>query len=77
MALVSSVLALVGPTRIGADGAVHAHLAAYHAAFLVSGSLALIGAFMALNIPDRDAAVTMQLRARGRRTREAVVAEAD
>jgi predicted MFS family arabinose efflux permease len=77
VALVSSVLALVGPTRIGADGAVHAHLAAYHAAFLVSASLALIGAFMALNIPDRDAAVTMQLRARGRRTREAVVAEAD
>jgi len=65
VALLSSVLAAVGATRIGAGGAPQANLNAYHAAFLVSAALALLASVMALRIPDRDAAATMRIRRRG------------
>ncbi|HET7037196.1 MAG TPA: MDR family MFS transporter [Thermomicrobiaceae bacterium] len=78
IALVSTVLAAVGPTRIGADGLAHAHLGAYYAAFLMSAVLALIGAGLALAIPDRDAAATMVIRRRAKRGEAPVlVGEAD
>jgi EmrB/QacA subfamily drug resistance transporter len=66
VALLSTVLALVGPTTINAAGERHANLTAYHAAFLVSAVLALIAAAIALTIPDKDAANTMHPRSGSR-----------
>ncbi len=62
VAVLSSVLAAVGPTRRGADGVVTPHIAAYHAAFLTAAAFALIAAFFAARVPDRDAAATMTAR---------------
>ena len=64
VALVTTVLAAVGTTRIVAGHKV-AHLAAYHAAFLAAAGVALVGAVVALTIRDADAAATMVLRTRG------------
>lgn len=63
VAVLSSVLAAVGPVRIGAGGAAQPHLIAYRAAFLVAAGLALTAALIALGVPDRDAAATMRPRA--------------
>jgi hypothetical protein len=38
--------------------------AAYYAAFLTAAGLAIIGAMIALGVPDRDAAATMRPRPR-------------
>ena len=62
VALLSSVLAAVGPMALDATGIVRPHPAAYHAAFLTAAGLALIGATIALWVPDRDAAATMRPR---------------
>jgi EmrB/QacA subfamily drug resistance transporter len=70
VALLSTVLALVGPIRIDAAGASHPNLTAYHVAFLVSACLAIVAALIALDVPDRDAANTMRPR-RSRRAEQA------
>ncbi|HEY7909813.1 MAG TPA: hypothetical protein VIC60_13105, partial [Thermomicrobiales bacterium] len=45
-------------------GAMQPHLAAYRAAFLTAAAFAVIGALIALTVPDRDAAATMLPRAK-------------
>ena len=64
VAVLGSVLSMVGTTYLSPTGAVQPNLAAYLAAFLAAAGLALIGACIALAIHDEDAASTM-----GRRTR--------
>lgn len=60
IALLSTVLSIIGPVSLGARGTAQPNLAAYHAAFLASAALALIAACIALTIHDRDAAATMR-----------------
>ncbi len=60
VAVLSSILAAAGPTRTDAAGIVHPHLAAYHTAFLAAAGFAVAAALLALRVPDRDAAATMQ-----------------
>jgi EmrB/QacA subfamily drug resistance transporter len=59
VAVLSSVLGIVGPTHLSATGAVLPNVTAYHAAFLAAAALALIAACIALTVRDRDAAATM------------------
>ena len=59
VAVLSSVLGIVGPTHLSVTGAVVPNVTAYHAAFFAAAALALIAAFVALAIHDRDAAATM------------------
>ncbi len=59
VALLSTVLAMIGTTQMDANGVAQPNLAAYHAAFLAAAALALIGALISLDISDRDAAATM------------------
>jgi EmrB/QacA subfamily drug resistance transporter len=63
VAVLSSVLAAVGPTHIGAGGAIQPNLTAYRAAFLAAACLSIAGALFALRVPDADAAATMHARA--------------
>ncbi len=58
VAIVSTVLALVGTERVVAGHPV-ADLAGYHSAFLVAAAIALVGAGVALAIKDSDAVSTM------------------
>lgn len=60
IAVVGTVLSIVGPVIIGTHGAIQPNITAYHAAFLTSAALALISAALALFIHDRDAASTMR-----------------
>src|SRR5205823_4377129 len=60
VAILGSVLSIIGPTTLSASGTVEPNLFAYHAAFLAAAVLALIAACIALTISDRDAAVTMR-----------------
>lgn len=60
VALLSSVLAEIGVTRLDAAGASQPHIAAYHAAFLVAAGIALCSSLLALLVPDADAAPTMR-----------------
>jgi len=60
IAVLSSVLAMLGPTSRGTAGVLLPNLAAYHAAFLAAAVLALLAAGIALAIRDRDAAATMR-----------------
>ena len=62
VALLSSVLAAVGPIQRSAAGLVQPHVAAYRAGFLAAAALAVIAALIALRVPDRDAADTMRPR---------------
>jgi EmrB/QacA subfamily drug resistance transporter len=62
VALLSTVLAAVGPVQRSVGGVMQPHLAAYRAAFLTAAAFALIGALIALTVPDRDAAATMRPR---------------
>jgi EmrB/QacA subfamily drug resistance transporter len=64
VAILAAVLSIVGPTQISATGSIAPNLAAYHAAFLASAILALIGASIALAVSDHAAAATMQRRVR-------------
>jgi MFS family permease len=73
VALISTVLATVGVFRATAGGGQEPNLAAYQMGFFVAGGLALIGAGMALLVPDEDAAATMN---RGRVLRDPEPAEA-
>ena len=63
VALLSSVLAAVGATRINAAGVSVPYLPAYHAAFITAAVLALCAGGLALLVPDRDAAPSMRRRA--------------
>jgi len=58
VALLATVLAAVGTTQ-QVDGHTVPNLTAYHAAFVTSAGIALIGAAIALTIRDADAASTM------------------
>ena len=60
VALLSTVLSIVGLTQISAAGKVIPNFNAYHAAFITSAVLALIAAGIALMIHDSDAAATMR-----------------
>jgi EmrB/QacA subfamily drug resistance transporter len=59
VAVMSTVLSIVGFTSFNTVGKSIPNLTAYHAAFLVAAALALIGAGVALRIRDSDAAATM------------------
>ncbi len=61
VAVLSSVLAAVGPTVTTAAG-VQPNITAYHIAFLTAAAFAATGALVALNVPDCDAAATMRPR---------------
>jgi EmrB/QacA subfamily drug resistance transporter len=60
VAVLAAVLSAVGPTHQSATGLVSPNLDAYHAAFLASAVLALVGAGIALAVSDRAAAATMR-----------------
>lgn len=60
IALVSTMLGIVGLTTVDAHGIVQPNLNAYHIAFVTSAVLALIASGISLTIRDRDAASTMQ-----------------
>ncbi len=60
VAILGSVLSVIGPTILSASGIVEPNLFAYHAAFLAAAGLALIAACIALTVSDKDAAVTMR-----------------
>ena len=60
VAVLSSILAAFGPTVVTATGATAPNLTAYRAAFLAAATLSLIGALLALRVPDADAAATMR-----------------
>jgi EmrB/QacA subfamily drug resistance transporter len=59
VALMSTVLVLVGITSIGSAGIESPNLTAYKAAFAAAAGLALLGSLLAWRIPDDEAAVTM------------------
>jgi EmrB/QacA subfamily drug resistance transporter len=63
VALLTTVVAAVGPTRITARGVVP-NLAAYHASFLAASAVALVAIFAAVTVRDSDAAATMVRRGR-------------
>jgi len=60
VALISSVLAVVGTTAVDAAGAVQPHLAAYRAGFFAAAAFALAAALLALAVPDAEAAASMR-----------------
>lgn len=62
VALLSSVISIVGLTQTNASGAVVPNFTAYHAAFIASAVLAIVSAGIALAIHDSDAAATMRKR---------------
>jgi MFS family permease len=64
VALLGSVLSIIGTTTLSDSGTVEPNLFAYHAAFLAAAVLTLIAASIALTISDRDAAVTMRRKSR-------------
>ena len=62
VALLSSVLSIVGLTQVNANGATVPNLTAYHATFITAAVLALIAAGIGLSVRDSDAAATMRRR---------------
>jgi EmrB/QacA subfamily drug resistance transporter len=59
VALMSTVLVLVGVTSLSVSGIESPNLTAYRAAFATAAGLAMVGSMLAWRIPDEDAAVTM------------------
>jgi len=59
VAILGSVLSIIGTTTLSATGTIEPNLFAYHAAFLAAAILTLIAACIALAVSDKDAAVTM------------------
>lgn len=59
VAALGSVLAAVGPERIGAGGLSVPNVDAYRAAFLTAAAFAVVGAGLALRVPDGEAMGTM------------------
>jgi len=62
VALLSSVISVVGLTQVNANGVTLPNLTAYHAAFITAAVLALIAASIGLTVRDSDAAATMRRR---------------
>lgn len=73
VAVLSTVLATIGVFRVAAGGGQEPNFAAYQMGFFAAAGLALIGAGMALLVPDEDAAATMN---RGRVATDPETAEA-
>jgi EmrB/QacA subfamily drug resistance transporter len=74
VAILTTVVAAVGPLRVTARGLVP-NLSAYHASFLAAAGIALLALVAALTVNDKDAAATMVRRGRlARRTHEPSVA---
>jgi sugar phosphate permease len=76
VALLTTVVAAVGSTKVTAAGIVP-NLASYHAGFLAAGAVALLAVLAALTVSDSDAAGTMVRRGRLARTDEQVPVGAD
>lgn len=76
VAIISGVISLVGMTQVSVSGAVVPNLTAFHAAFVASAVLALIGAYFGLTVRDSDAAATMRRKVREVVTESAPDAEA-
>jgi EmrB/QacA subfamily drug resistance transporter len=76
VAILTTVIAAVGPLRLTAHGLVP-NLSAYHIAFLSAAGIALMAAIPALTVKDSDAASTMVRRGRLAREQDkpAVAAE--
>jgi EmrB/QacA subfamily drug resistance transporter len=75
VALISSVVSIAGLTQVSGNGTVIPNLTAYHAAFVASAVLALIGACIGLTVRDSDAASTMRRKVKA--TGPEIVTEAD
>jgi EmrB/QacA subfamily drug resistance transporter len=60
VAILGTVISIIGPVTINAHGRVVPNLTAYHAAFVTAALLALAASGVALFIRDRDAASTMR-----------------
>lgn len=60
VALLSSVMSVIGLTQIGANGTAVPNYMAYHAAFIAAAVLIFIAACVGVTIHDRDAAATMK-----------------
>jgi EmrB/QacA subfamily drug resistance transporter len=58
IAVLSSILAYVGPTEI-VNGITQPNIDGYRLAFIAAGGFAAIGGLFALLVPDEDAAITM------------------
>jgi MFS family permease len=58
ISVITSVLSIVGATRVVGGGTV-ANLGSYHVAFLAAAGIAVLGVLAALRIRDADAASTM------------------
>ena len=58
IAVISSILAYVGPTEI-VNGITQPNLEGYRLAFVAAAGFAVIGGLFALKVPDEDAAITM------------------
>ena len=63
VAVLTTVLAAVGPTRLVAGRRV-SDLGAYHAAFIAAAGIAVVAAMVAFTVSDDDAAATMVRRGR-------------
>ncbi|MEJ7838212.1 MAG: MFS transporter [Thermomicrobiales bacterium] len=63
IAVISSILAFVGPTEI-VNGISEPNLTGYRLAFIAAAGFAIIGGFLATQVPDKDAAITMVSRRR-------------
>lgn len=64
VAILGSMLSIIGPTTINSSGALEPNFVAYHAAFLTAAVLALVAACISLTVSDKDAAVTMGRKSR-------------
>ena len=62
VAVLSTVISIVGPVSAGPHGSVQPNLTAYHVAFITAAVIALTAAAIALFIRDRDAAASMKPR---------------
>ncbi len=60
VAILGTVISVIGPVTLSAHGSVQPNLNAYHAAFITAALLALTAAGIALFVRDRDAASTMR-----------------
>jgi EmrB/QacA subfamily drug resistance transporter len=69
VALLTTVVATVGPVRVEA-GHIVSNLTAYHAAFLVAAGMAVLAGFCALTVSDADAADTIVPRRSRTRARD-------
>ena len=65
VAILGSVLSIIGTTTLSVTGTVEPNLFAYHAAYLAAAVLTLIAASIALAVSDKDAAVTMRRKSSG------------